>query len=116
MLALLAVAVAALVASWNVDNRAGTHCGSWLFPSDVAAAQADAASASEAASLDLRDALLRSGGQLTGERAPYAQTNSQVEACEEARHGRQPATLSLAALAVVLFGVGIAQRRRPATP
>ncbi|MFA5707952.1 hypothetical protein [Mycolicibacterium sp.] len=114
-LAIVALILTAYFALWNINNRDGIVCGSWLAPTDTHTARADAEANSEASRRGLRSALLESGGDLDTARMRNYRQSTQADACEDARDARTPAVVLSGAAVVVLFAVGMVQRQRPRT-
>jgi len=102
-LAIVMLAATALIALWNVSNRDGITCGSWLAPNDTEAAYVDAQENSRVASLELGFALQ---GDYSGLAFKPAK-NAQVANCGNARKGRTPLVVVFAVCAVAMFATGI---------
>lgn len=108
-LAVVAFAVTALVALWNVDNRDGITCGSWLMPNDKEAAYADAKKNSEYASAELALAIR---GDYSG-LAFKSDRDAQVADCRAARSERTPTVTILFIGSAALLVVGLIRRYPP---
>ncbi|MFC3776709.1 hypothetical protein [Mycolicibacterium holsaticum] len=93
----LAVAVVlfvltALFALWNVNNRDGIVCGSWLSPNDQHAKLADYE--------DFAD-------------PRYFSNDRQVTDCAEARADRTPVVVVFGVLTIAALAVGVLRRYQP---
>lgn len=105
-------ATTALIAFWNVSNRDGITCGSWLAPNGTEAAYADSEENSRVASLELGFALR---GDYSGLAFKSAK-DAQVADCQKAREARTPLIVVFAVGTIAFFAAGVVQRQRPAGP
>lgn len=113
-MAAVAFLLTALVALWNVENQDGIHCGGWLFPNDAAANYADVEQRADDSSRAMKDALLRSGGDLNAPAArDHFSSDSQVADCRKARSERTPLVIVFGVATVALLVVGILRRYQP---
>lgn len=113
-LAVVALLIAGLMAVWNVDNRDGIHCGSWISPNTAAAGMADARGNTENSQRNLEEAMLRSGGDINakvGSSGRDSSSTAQVDSCREARSARTPLIVGGAVIGFALLAFAITRSR-----
>ena len=100
-----ALAIAALMfvmtawaALWNVDNRDGVHCGSWLSPNDQNAVAAD---------YDYAESRRKEHP------TNFYSSTEQVESCAKAHEGREQLLIVFTVVALAALVLGVIRRYQP---